>query len=137
MTNMIWQPSLYSNSGEFNVSLDTKFAKKMINVKISAENQNRFNLIGNRELEIMKVKWENPYHFHENTGFVKEFYIGHNGVWLATNYQTVDSLLKNDKNLKEIKYFSHNVDTRAESHALMVLFGKWIEYSDILLENPK
>ena len=130
MTKIIWQPSL--GSYEFNITLDKDFAKEMIHAKIPIENQNGLNLVANRELERMKIHWLNPYSFHEDSCFVKQVYIGSNGVGLSTNWNTIDSLLKNDESLKEVKYYSHNVDNTFQQHALMVLFEKWVEYSDVL-----
>ena len=133
MEKIVWQPSL--GYYEFNISLDKDFAYKMIQAKIPIENQDRLNKLANRELEKMKVTWKNPYIFYEDSCFVKEFYIGHNGVGLHTNYQTLDSLLKNDESLNVVKYYSHNVDTSRQVFELMNLFGKWIDFSDVLKEK--
>ena len=133
MSNIIWQPYI-SSAQEFNVSLDVKFAKKMISAKIGAEHQEAMNKLGRYEFKKHNFT-QNPYLFHEDTAFVRQIYIGSNGVWLATNLTMMESLLEDDKDLKEVKYYSHNADTSSDKHVLLALFSKWIEFSDCMTKN--
>jgi len=128
MEKIIWQPSL--GYYEFNISLDKDFARDMLLAKIPAKNQDALNQVANRELERLKIGWKNPYSFHEDSCFVKQIYIGSNGVGLSTNHQTINNLLKNGAD--KVKYYSHNVDYTSQQHALMILFEKWVDYSDVI-----
>ncbi len=97
---------------------------------ISPERQQAMNNVGNEVLMGLGDDWRNPYTFQQDSCLVTQAYLGQNGVWLATDI-TRNELL-NEKSSKPIEYHSHNVDTPKQAYTLMALFGKWIEYADIL-----
>ncbi len=132
---IIWQPSLSDSGYEFCVNLDREFAKKAIRTKSSDKNQRCMNNLGNNYLKSRKESHLNPYSFHEDSCFVKGIYIGHNGVWLSTNYSIVDGLLKKEDSNEEVKYHSHNIDYPSNAWTLMRLFEDWIRYFDCLKES--
>jgi len=131
MEKIVWQPALYSK-GEIDITLDKKFALDMIQAKIPAKNQNCLNQWAKENFKHLNF-CQDPYLFHEDSGFVKQIYIGHNGIGLHVNHYTIDSLLKNDPWLNEVKYNSHEANSPYDKYALMALFSGWIEYSDVLI----
>jgi hypothetical protein len=134
MNKIIWQPkNVYLPSYEFNISLDRTFAKEMLAAKIPREKQKRMNELALETLIRQGFNWPGPLTFYEDRGLVTQFYIGRNGVWLATNCENINSLFKKDEN-KHIKYYSHNVDNSSQAYALMALVDQWVEYSDVLKE---
>ncbi len=128
MKKIIWTPELYGTCN-FRIYLDEDFAREIIQTKISDKEQARMNELANEELERLETNWLDPYKFHKDSCFVTQFYIGQNGVWLSTNYQTTKDLLKGEKSSKPIKYNSHNVDIPKQAYVLMTLFDKWVEYA--------
>ncbi len=132
MERTIWTPRFYGEY-DFEVYLDWDFAREMIQSRISTERQTKMNKLGDVELKRLGVNWLSPYTFHEDSRFITQFYIGQNGVWLATDHQTIDGLLNQEEESSNvIKYTSHNVDTPKQAYVLMMLFGKWVEYVDAL-----
>jgi len=131
MERTIWTPHFCSEK-DFKVYLDSGFAKEVMQSKIPNEMQKGMNELGNEELKRLGVNWLNPYEFYEDSCFVTQFNIGQNGVWLAVNHQTIDSLLEGSGSSKIIEYDSHNVDYSRDAYVLLVLFGKWVEYTDVL-----
>jgi hypothetical protein len=130
MEKVIWRPSI-TNRYDFAVYLDRDFAREMIRAQIPDKRQKRMNEIGNEELKGMGINWLSPYTFYEQSCFVSQVYIGRNGVWLATNCNNIESLLREGEN-EPIEYHSHNVDTAKEAYVLMALFDKWVDLSDAL-----
>lgn len=128
---LIWQPEFCSGY-DFKVYLDQDFARKMINAHVPTSNQSRINELANEDLKRFSINWENPYLFHDESGFISQFYIGRNGVWLSTSHQNISDLLKGEHMEKPIEYDSHNVDLRDEAYVLMYLFDKWIKYADAI-----
>jgi len=129
MEKTIWTPC-FSAKYDFAVSLNRDFAREMIQVEIPSERQQAMNNVGNEVLQGLGDDWRNPYTFYNNSCLVSQVYLGQNGVWLATDI-TPYELLK-EKSSKPIGYHSHNVDTSKQAYTLLALFGKWIEYADIL-----
>lgn len=129
MEKTIWTPRLYGYC-DFGVYLDEDFARDLIQSKVPDERQRRMNELANEELKTMGEYWLSPYTFHEDSCFISQIYIGQNGVWLSTNYQTIDELLKGKESSKPIEYTSHNVDSPKQAYVLMRLFDKWVEYAD-------
>ncbi len=128
MNKLIWTPKLYGRC-DFGVDLDWDFAREMIQARVPEEKQARMNALANEELKTLRTNWLDPYSFHEGSCFVKQIYLGQNGIWLSTNHQTIVHLIKGDKS-EPVRYNSHNVDTSHQAYVLMVLFDKWINYSD-------
>ncbi|GAJ08284.1 unnamed protein product, partial [marine sediment metagenome] len=129
MKKTIWTPRLYGRC-DFGVYLDRDFAKEMFQSKVPTERQTRMNELANEELKRLGTDWLNPYTFYKDSCFITQFYIGQNGVWLSTNRQTIDNLLKEKESSKLIEYDSHNIDTPKQAYVLMALFDKWVEYAD-------
>jgi len=130
MNKLIWQPSL-TNRYDFVIYLDFGFALEMIRTQIPAERQRRLNEIANDEIKQMGNNWRDPYTFHKSSCFISQVYIGNNGVWLSSNHQEIDRLLRGRES-KPIEYYSHNVDSSKEAYILMALFDRWISLSDAL-----
>ncbi len=130
MERTLWTPQ-FSAKYDFAVFLDRGFAREMIQAKIPQNRQEAMNTVGNEVLRGLETHWQNPYSFHNNSCFVTQVYLGQNGVWLAADI-TLDELLKIEKPSRPIEYHSHNVDNFKQAYTLMALFGKWIEYADIL-----
>ena len=131
---IVWQPSLGSKYG-FEVRLDRAFARDTVQAKIPAENQKRLNVLAYEELKRFRINYQEPYRFHEDSCFVREFHLGMNGIWLTTDHYTVSQLVKDDPSLKKVNYHSHNVDVARDAFALMTLVDIWVKYSDILKEK--
>jgi hypothetical protein len=131
MDKIIWQPEFFLEH-DFKIYLDSEFARTMIQSSISFDRQQRMNVIGNDELQRRGINWKDPFHFHQDSCFIDQFYIGRNGVWLATDYHSRDSLMSFNAFVKPIEYHSHNVDTAQEKIALMRLVDIWVKYSEIL-----
>ena len=130
MAETIWTPYL-SEVPSLSISLDRDFAKKMIQLKIPTKRQIRMKELASEDLKKQfGINCPNPYRFYEDSGFISQFHIDQNGVWLSIDYQTRIDLLKGKESSKAIEYDSHNVDHLHQSYALMFIFGKWIEYSD-------
>jgi hypothetical protein len=131
MEKTIWTPSFSGNeSREFRVYLDRNFAREMIQSQISSETQEGMNRIAEEELKKLGTNWPTPYGFYESSGFVSQFSIGQNGVWLSAERLGIDDLLIEREDSKPIKYDSHNVDFSKQVYDLMVLFDKWAEYAE-------
>ena len=128
---LIWQPRFYAEY-DFEVYLDRDFARTMIQAKIAPERQKITNELANEELKKLGIHWSNPYDFYEDTGFIRQFYIGQNGVWLSTNHRNIDELLEGAESHELIKYDSHNVDTSRQAYVLMRIFDKWVAYADAM-----
>ncbi len=133
MNKLIWTPNFIGQC-DFEIYLDCSFAKEMLDSKITLKRQLQMNGIANDLLKILNVNHLNPYTFHKDSCFVEQFYTGQNGVWLSTDYQSIESLVKGDSE-SLIKYTSHNVDRPDQAYVLMVLVDKWVQYSDILREH--
>ncbi len=131
MEKIIWTPCLYGKS-DFKIYLDKNFAKEMIQSKIPIERQTNMNKLANEELKRLETNWLNPYNFYEDSCLITQIYIGQDGVWLSTNRQVIDNLLKEEKFFEPIEYNSHNTDTTKQAYVLIKLFNKWIDYSDAL-----
>ena len=129
MTKIIWQPH-FGPKYDFSINLDRIFAQEMIDARIPPERQFRMNQLANEQLKRLSRDWLDPYTFHENSCFVTQFYIGNNGVWLASD--GIDDLIKHREFKKPIEYHSHNVDTPNQAYILMALFDTWVEYADVL-----
>ncbi len=129
MEKTIWTPC-FSAKYDFAVSLNRDFAREMIQAKISSERQAAMNNVGNEVLQGLGDDWQNPYIFYKDSCSVSQFYLGQNGVWLATDI-TPNELLK-DKSTRPIEYHSHNVDTSKQAYTLLALFDQWVKYADIL-----
>jgi|SRR3989344_5666164 len=126
MDRIVWQP-VFGHKYDFSVNLDNLFAKEMIDARVPSERQIRMNQLANEELKRLGENWLNPFHFYENSCFVSQFYIGKNGVWLAT-----DILIQNKELEKPIDYHSHNVDSSKDLYVLLKLFDTWVKYADAL-----
>ena len=131
MEKIIWTPDLYGGC-DFKVYLDKEFAKEMIQSKIPNGKQIRMNELANEELKRLRINWSNPYSFYTDSCFITQFYIGQDGVWLSTNYQTIEDLINRKESSKIVEYNSHNVDTPSQAYVLMVSFDKWVQYADEL-----
>ncbi len=131
MEKTIWTPCLCGRY-DFEVYLDTGFARDMIRSRIPIEKQTRMNELANEELKILKTNWLNPYTFYKDSFFITQFYIGQNGVWLSIDDQSIGDLLSEKESLKTIKYASHNIDTPKQFYILMTLFDKWVKYADTI-----
>ncbi len=128
MERTLWTPR-FSTKYDFSVSLDRDFAREMIQAQIPPNRQEAMNNLGDEVLRGLETHWSNPYTFHKESCFINQIYLGQNGVWLATD-TTLDEVL--ERSSKPIEYHSHNVDNSKQAYTLMTLFGKWIEYADIL-----
>ena len=131
MDKIIWQPH-FGSRYDFSVDLNRTFAKEMIEARIPLERQLKMNELANEDLKRLDRYWLNPYTFHKDSGFVSQFYIGNNGVWLSTDNDEINSLVRNETLGKPIEYHSHNIDTPKEAYILMVLFDTWAKYAEIL-----
>lgn len=134
MEKAIWTPDLYGKY-DFGIYLDRKFALEMINSIIPGERQKSMNELATEELKRLGVKWPNPYTFCNNSCFITQFYIGDNGVWLSTNHTNISDLLSGRESSELVEYHSHNVDTPYQTYILMLLFNKWIDFSDALRDK--
>lgn len=131
MEKTIWTPDLHGRFN-FDIYLDRDFATDMIRSKISNEKQTRFNALANEELEKLAIYWLNPYAFHEDSCFIKEFYLGQNGVTLFTDHHTIADLVNGKESSKPIKYHSEHAETRKQAYTLMTLFDEWVKHADAL-----
>ena len=131
---IIWQPELVLTGCGFNVFLDKRFAKEMLDSPLSYENQRNMNELGAKDLKSLGIDWREPYAFQNNSCLIGQIYLGMNGVWLSTSPRDLNNLVKEKdlKGVRDIEYGSHNVDTPRNAYALMYLFSKWIEYADVL-----
>ena len=125
---IIWQPE-FCTGYDFKIHLDADFAKKMIQNQVPGSNQRNLNKLANEFLKHLV----DPYHFYEDTAFLRGIYLDSMGRWLATDLDSRNRLLAGDITQKTMEYNSHNVDCSADAHKLMVLFGVWINYSDLLI----
>lgn len=119
---------------DFNVVLDRNFATEMIQAEITSDRQAGMNRLATETLKRLEVSWPNPLSFYNSSGFVNQFYLGA-GIWLATNYQTIENLLTAIPSSEPLEYNSHNVDTPSQAYALMVLFDQWVKYAHRLKES--
>jgi hypothetical protein len=133
MEKLVWMPKL-TGTHDFTVDVDRDFAKGMIDAKIAQEGQRNMNRVANQIMEVMGLKWLDPYHFHGESALVDQFYLGQNGVWLATERYQIDSLLNGEKADQPIHYSSHNVDSPSQAYHLMRLVSLWVEYAEMLRE---
>jgi hypothetical protein len=131
MEKAVWTPS-FSEKFDFAVYLDSGFAKEMIQSKVPFEKQKRMNRLAGEELKKLGIYWSDAYLFHKDSCFVSQFDIGQKGIWLATDCSTIERLLRSEESSGTIRYDSHNVDAIRDAYALMKLFDKWVDYSDIL-----
>jgi len=130
---IIWQPELFLQECGFKVSLDQDFARDMIKTPLSREGQRGMNELAVKDLKSLRINWPTPYTFHKESCLINQIYLGSNGVWLSTCHTTLNHLLKSkDSYEKYIEYDSHNVDTPRNAYALLYLFSKWVEYTDVL-----
>ena len=136
---LIWQPELLIPQCGFKVFLDGEFAKEMLKHPLSGENQKRMNELGKEKAKKWRFDWAEPYNFFNNSCLIQQVYLGRNGLWLSTSCSGLEGLSKekDSKPSKPIEYDAHNVDIPENAYALMYLFNQWIEYTDILKENPK
>lgn len=128
---VLWQPTFYGRY-DFGVSLDQSLAKDLLDKQVPERMRTRMNELGNMLLNQLGRSWMSPYSFEGESAFVKQISLGGNGVWLATDRIAVDALVKGVQ--RPVEYHSHNTDSLSDAYALMLLFGHWIEYSDVLLE---
>ena len=125
---IVWQPEyLYStNSYEFAINLDRKFADEMKSSKISQikiDNMNKF------AVKNFKIYSTSPYQFLDNTCLLKSIYIGNSGKWLALNNGSL-----NKKDEEHLIYNTHNIDSKSEAFTILGLFDLWIHCSKALTE---
>lgn len=135
MVNLIWQPSIIHNPRspspyDFSITLDLKFAKKMIANKISEERKSNMQRIGLETISPMEFRESEPFRFFEDTALVEAFHLSGNGIWLSSAGQSryIPSMKEN------LVYHSHNTDTAKDAFALMSLVTKYVEYSEILIK---
>lgn len=130
---IIWQP-LFHSGYNFQVSLNRIFAREMIRSQVPIKKLERMNQLANEDLKRWKMNCLDPYSFHGDSCFLGQIYLSE-GRWLATDYHSTNSLLKDDESSEPIKYISHNVDYSKDAFILMRLFDKWIRYSNVLKED--
>ena len=131
MESLIWTPHLYGGRS-LEIHLDQNFARSMISSQAPPGNQKRLNDLATGDLKRFGLHHLDPYSFHEDSCFVKQIYLGSNGVWLATSKFEIDKLLRGTSLEKPIKYEPHNVDHAINCYLLMSLFDRWVEYSKFL-----
>lgn len=131
MTSLIWQPiGVYQPGADFEVLLDLAFARDVASLCLPQETREKFKRNAQEHLRLNEKGYSYPevYEFYNNSLLVKEFHLGNNGVWLATNFESgrihghEDSLI----------YHSHNVGSEESSYTLMALVDYWVSYIDIL-----
>lgn len=117
---------------DISILLDKDFAGEMMGANISTERQDKMNELANETLKRFGESWKDPYKFHDSTCLVKQFYLGHNGVWLSENESDLQNLNLDKLNHPYVKYSPHNMRNSKDSFILMFLFGEWVKYSDAL-----
>ena len=133
MANLIWTLE-FSKDYCFSVYLSRDFAKKMIEAKVPNANQRRMNEFANEQLKDKSAD-HCSYYFHEDSGLVTQFNVFQGGVWLATNRDNIDSLLKNIESESPVTYIDHNVDHVYQAYALMAMFDLWVRSADFLIQK--
>lgn len=130
MERVIWTPKLFKKG--MHVYLDYDFAKEMISAKAIAGVHTNLNRLGSEEMKRWDLHYPEIYTFYKDSCLVNHFYIGQNGIWLDVDTLELRRLEEGDQSKKPIKYESHNLDSALNSHIMLSIFDKWIEYSDIL-----
>jgi len=129
---IVWQPfALYQPGSDFGIYIDRNFAREMLETKLSLEDRIRVKQLLLEVSERFGFNHPEPVDFHEDTAFIKGFYLCSGGVWL-----TADGLfdpLSLKENIREpVKYSSHNVNNSKQAYALMALIDWWAEYADTI-----
>jgi len=131
---IIWQPGgLYQQGSDFNVRLDSKFAKKILVVDVGAERQRQIIRHARDMIKDRNVSYPEVFDFYKNTAFVCAFHIGNNGKWLSLERGGGRMPDGGEKYI----YHSHNVDSAFDAYTLMTLVDVWATYADIYIERPK
>jgi hypothetical protein len=135
MNKVIWQPrDLYQPSLDFDVDLDSDFAREMLGLKLSPGVLGQMKSLGLETASRFGFNYPEPYNFQENTGLITGFYIGKNGTWLSTSRDLLYELEHSPKSDKPLEYSSHNIDSTNEAYALMALFDRYVQYAGTLKE---
>ena len=128
-SSLIWQPrSMHQSTNEFGILLDSRFAKEMLERKMSKEGYQRMFKMP-KEFGI--IEQLNPYIFHEDSCLLRQITIKDGtGKWLAleTMFGEIPGFDK------PFKYSTHNFDRAKDSDVktILSLFDLYVTYSGIL-----
>ncbi|MBI3622679.1 hypothetical protein HY212_01190 [Candidatus Pacearchaeota archaeon] len=129
---VVWQPGgIYQQDREFNITLESRFARKMLKIKIGAQKQGEINNLAQIILEERGFHCKEACIFHEDTALVQKFRLGMGSACL--------SLGENGRLPKSqiFKYNSDGIDFPLKAYVLMALVDLWVTYSDNLIEKYK
>ena len=123
---IIWQPQkIYQPGYDFDILLDSEFAKEMFNSELSQENYQKMQELPKKLMGFQKPE---PYIFHKNTCFIRQINLNaEEGKWLYLDDACGGAKPNFDK---PIKYSTHNFDYGTYSSdivTLMGLFDLWVE----------
>ena len=124
---LIWRPCYLGVGTGFDISLDRRFANKMIMSKMYSETAKKMNDIAKNSLKNFCL---NPYYlFYQDTSLINQIVLdGTNGVYLVLEKSSICDLCN------PVKYKTHNVENSKDAHGLLVLFDLWVSHS-IALRN--
>ena len=120
--------ALNDQFANFVISLDSNFAKRCLQAKINPKAKEKIQELGFGYTRNFSVEHSNPYHFNGDSLLVDQITVKGENCWLSTKNDAINSLEKEDLNLKVIKYIAHNVDTPYQQGALLTLFSQWVKF---------
>lgn len=131
-SKQIWQPeNLHGTSFDFDVYLDSQYAQKLSEIKLTPKQQKRMNDIGEEICKSFDYNQSSPYIFHEDTALVRQISVdGGRGTWMSLD--GLFGTLPYFNRQKSLKYTTHNMDFSDDKWALLSLFEKWIFYSEVM-----
>lgn len=127
--DLIWQPVKISDPHhDFEILLNTEFARRMYEKTLTLKQQQRYNMLGEEFLKKYIGYQPSPYLFHENTAFVRQFSInGGNGQWLEL--EGMFGELPNLYQKEPLVYTSKEMDSITDAYAIWGLIDIWVKYS--------
>ena len=112
--------------------MDRDFVEAMLGARTDKSARDRLNEIGFEFIQRYGFGKRSPYGFDEETAFIREFSLGHDGKWLSLDGCSGRNPLEVYEPPKPIMYSSHNIDNSSEAQALLGLVDIWVEYSNVL-----